>query len=275
MNYIDKSIDLIRLTKEKNPLVDFAVNYVTANDSTSVTSYIGGSPVMTDDSIDAADVVEYGNVDALIFNIGTITEKQYHSMMEAGKKATEKGIPIVIDPVATSITSFRTMIIQRMLDELNVSVIKGNLGEIKSCLGLKTNSKGVDSNENPEGAEEFCINLARKRNLVVAMTGPKDIITDGERIVVIENGTDRLPKVIGTGCILGAMVATYCGATNDYVLAASTAIMLMGVAGELASEITKEDEGHYKFKVNLIDVLSTIVDNEDKIKAKANMKIIK
>ena len=98
MNYIDKSIDLIRLTKEKNPLVDFAVNYVTANDSTSVTSYIGGSPVMTDDSIDAADVVEYGNVDALIFNIGTITEKQYHSMMEAVRKATEKGIPIVIDP---------------------------------------------------------------------------------------------------------------------------------------------------------------------------------
>ena len=275
MQYIDQIIDLVRHTKEKNPLVDFAVNYVTSNDSTSIVAYIGGTPVMTDDPIDAADVVEYGNVDALIFNIGTITEKHFESMMEAGRKASEKGIPIVIDPVATSVTPFRTMVIQKMLNELKVSVIKGNLGEIKACLGLKSNSKGVDSNEDPEGAEEFCVRLAKERNLVVAMTGPRDIITDGERILVIENGSARLPKVIGTGCVIGAMVATYCGATEDYVLGAATAVMLMGIAGELAEEITKEDEGHYKFKVNLVDVLSTIVDNEDKIRAKAKISSLK
>ncbi len=258
MNHIDRILEVLEETKKINPLVDFVTNYVTANDLTTITTYVGGAPVMTDDPVDAADVIEFGNVDAVVFNIGTITEVYLAAMIEAGKKATEKGIPVILDPVATSITPFRTKAVQRILDEVKVSVIKGNLGEIKGCLGLKPKSKGVDSNEDETGAEVFCMELARKRDCVVAMTGREDIITDGFRVVKIKNGTSRLPMVIGTGCMIGAMIAAFSGATRDSFYGAITGTMLMGIGGELAEEKLKDGEGHGVFKNYLLDSISII-----------------
>lgn len=268
MNHLESVLELMKKTKEVNPLVDFVTNYVTANDLTTIATYVGGAPVMTDDPVDAADVIEYGNVDAVVFNIGTITEVYLEAMIEACKKAREKGIPVILDPVATSITPFRTKAVQRILDEGGVTIIKGNLGEIKGCLGLKPKSKGVDSNEDETGAEKYCIELAKKRNAVVAMTGKEDIITDGERVVKIKNGTSRLPMVIGTGCMIGAMIAAFSGATNDHFYAALTGTMLMGIAGEIAEEKLKEGDGHGVFKNHLLDRLSIISEDDVRDKAK-------
>lgn len=269
MNHIDEVIKLMRLAKEKNPVVDFLTNYVTANDLTSVTAFFGGSPVMTDDPVDAEDVVIHGNADALVYNIGTITEKYVEAMLEAGRAAKQRNIPIVLDPVAMAATPFRNRSVNQMLEELNITIIKGNLGEIKSCLGIKINSKGVDSNESEEGAEEFCIRLARERGVVVAMTGKEDIITDGQRLVKIKNGTPRLPKVIGTGCMIGAMIATFSGATKDYFYSALAGVILMGIAGEIAEEKIAPEHGHVIFKQQLLDTLSVLTEKQ--VRDKANI----
>lgn len=268
MNHIDEMIQLMDLAKEKNPLVNFLTNYVTANDLTSVTSYFGGSPVMTDDPIDAADVVEYGQVDALVFNIGTITNKQVNAMMVAGKKATEMGIPIILDPVAAGATPFRSMAIKRMLNELKIAIIKGNLAEIKACLGVKTTSKGVDSNEDESDADKFVVELAQKYHCTVAMTGVIDIISDGERVVKIHNGTHLLPKVIGTGCSIGALVGTFSGVTSDYFYSAITGVLIMGIAGEIAEKKLRHGEGYVTYKHHLLDSLSIFTQEQLKEFAK-------
>lgn len=262
MTHIDEMIKLMDLAKEKNPLVNFLTNYVTANDLTSITSYFGGSPVMTDDPIDAADVVEYGQVDALVFNIGTITNKQVNAMMEAGIRATQKGIPIILDPVAAGATPFRTSSVKRMLEELNISVIKGNLAEVKACLGVKTTSKGVDSNEDERDAEKYVVELAKKYNCTVAMTGVIDIISDGDRTVKLHNGSPLLPKVIGTGCSIGALVGTFSGVTKDYFYSAMTGVIIMAIAGEMAEKKLKDGEGYVTYKHHLLDTLS-IFKNEN------------
>lgn len=262
MNHIDEIINLMDKAKKENPLVDFLINYVTANELTSITSYFGGTPVMTDDPVDAAEVVEYAKVDALVFNIGTVTQKQVYAMIEAGKKATELGIPIVLDPVAAGATPFRAQSIQRMLEELKISVIKGNLAEVKACLGVETTSKGVDSNEDESEAEKYVVALARKYGCVVAMTGVEDVISDGQRVVRIKNGSRNLPKVIGTGCTIGALVGTFSGVTKDYFYSAMTGVILMGIAGEIADVRMNGAEGYYTYKHHLLDTLS-ILSNEE------------
>lgn len=269
MNHIDKILNLMDKAKEENPLVNFLVNYVTANDLTSITAYFGGTPVMTDDPIDAADVVEYGQVDALVFNIGTITNKQVNAMIEAGKKAAERNVPIILDPVAAGVTPFRSAAIKRMLEELKISVIKGNLAEIKACLGVETTSKGVDSNEDESDADQYVIALAKKYNCVVAMTGIEDIITDGKRVVKIMNGTPSLPKVIGTGCTIGALVGTFSGVTDDYFYSAMAGVIVMGIAGEIADQKVDAKLGYYTYKHHLLDTLSVL--SNEQIKERANL----
>jgi len=269
MNHIDEILNLMDKAKEENPLVNFLVNYVTANELTSITSYFGGTPVMTDDPIDAADVVEYGHVDALVFNIGTITNKQVNAMIEAGKKATERNVPIILDPVAAGATPFRFAAIKRMLEELKISVIKGNLAEIKACLGVETISKGVDSNEDESDADQYVVALAKKYNCVVAMTGIEDIITDGKRVVKIKNGTPSLPKVIGTGCTIGALVGTFSGVTDDYFYSAMTGVIIMGIAGEIADQKVDAKLGYYTYKHHLLDTLSVL--SNEQIKERANL----
>ncbi|MGB4587684.1 MAG: hydroxyethylthiazole kinase [Clostridiaceae bacterium] len=269
MKHIDEILNLMEKAKEDNPLVNFLVNYVTANELTSITSYFGGTPVMTDDPIDAADVVEYGQVDALVFNIGTITNKQVNAMIEAGKKATERNVPIILDPVAAGVTPFRSQAIKRMLEELKISIIKGNLAEIKACLGVETASKGVDSNEDESDADQYVVALARKYNCVVAMTGIEDIITDGARVVKIKNGTPSLPKVIGTGCTIGALVGTFSGVTDDYFYSAMTGVIIMGIAGEIADQKVDAKLGYYTYKHHLLDTLSVMTNEQ--IKERANI----
>lgn len=269
MSHIDQIIHLMDEAKKKNPLVDFLTNYVTANELTSITSYFGGTPVMTDDPIDAADVVEYAKVDALVFNIGTVTNKQVNAMIEAGKKATELNIPIILDPVAAGATPFRSASIRRMLEELKISVIKGNLAEVKACLGVETTSKGVDSNEDESEAEKYVVALAKKYNCVVAMTGIEDVISDGTRVVRIKNGSKNLPKVIGTGCTIGALVGTFSGVTKDYFYSAMTGVIIMGIAGEIADTMVEKGEGYYTYKHHLLDTLSIL--SNDAVRERANI----
>lgn len=269
MKHIDEILNLMDKAKEENPLVNFLINYVTANELTSITSYFGGTPIMTDDPIDAADVVEYGEVDALVFNIGTVTNKQVNAMIEAGKKATERKVPIILDPVAAGVTPFRSAAIKRMLEELKISVIKGNLAEVKACLGVETTSKGVDSNEDESDADQYVVALARKYNCVVAMTGIEDIITDGNRVVKIKNGSPSLPKVIGTGCTIGALVGTFSGVTDDYFYSAMTGVIIMGIAGEIADQKVDAKLGYYTYKHHLLDTLSVMTNEE--IKDRANI----
>ena len=264
MKHIDKILDLMDKAKDENPLVNFLINYVTANELTSITSYFGGTPIMTDDPIDAADVVEYGEVDALVFNIGTVTNKQVNAMIEAGKKATERNVPIILDPVAAGVTPFRSKAIKRMLEELKISVIKGNLAEVKACLGVETTSKGVDSNEDESDADQYVVALARKYNCVVAMTGVVDIISDGKRVVKIMNGTPSLPKVIGTGCTIGALVGTFSGVADDYFYSAMTGVIIMGIAGEIADQKVDSKLGYYTYKHHLLDTLSVLTNEQVK-----------
>lgn len=268
MNHIDQVLHLMDEAKEKNPLVDFLINYVTANELTSITSYFGGTPVMTDDPIDAAEVVEFAQVDALVFNIGTVTNKQVQAMIEAGKKATELNIPIILDPVAAGATPFRSQSIRRMLEELKISVIKGNLAEVKACLGVETTSKGVDSNEDESEAEKYVVALAKKYQCVVAMTGVEDVISDGVRVVRIKNGSKNLPKVIGTGCTIGALVGTFSGVTKDYFYSALTGVIIMGIAGEIADKKVEKGAGYYTYKHHLLDTLSILSNEEVKAYAK-------
>jgi hydroxyethylthiazole kinase len=247
--------------REKNPLVHHITNYVTANDCANITLAIGASPVMADDIEEVREMTSLAS--SLVINIGTLNSRNVESMLAAGKRANELNIPVILDPVGAGATTYRTKTVNRILAEVRLAVIRGNLSEIKTLYGLKSETKGVDASETVseekdslEEAVDIAKALASRLKTVVAITGAVDIITDGVMVYTVKNGHMIMSKVTGTGCMCSSLIGSYLGTGESKLLSALAGIVTMGVAGEIAYERSnKEYEGSGTLKVNILDTV--------------------
>lgn len=241
--------------KEKNPLVHHITNYVTVNDCANIVLAIGGSPVMADDKKEVEDMVSIAS--SLVLNIGTLNERTIESFILAGKKANELNIPVILDPVGVGATALRNKAVERILKEVKLSVLRGNMSEIKNISGIEALTRGVDSTDNPlDGGVEIATYLAKRLNCIVAITGEVDIISNGEKVYCVNNGHERLSSVTGTGCMASSLIGVCSGTGEESIYAAALGIMIMGIAGEKAYNRLKENEGLGSFKIYLIDEIS-------------------
>lgn len=265
-----KVVELLNRLKNKKPLIHNITNYVTVNDCANILLAIGASPIMADDLKESADITSIAS--ALVINIGTLNERTIESMIASGKKANELNIPVVLDPVGAGASSFRNETTKRILEEIKISVLRGNMSEIKFIAGLESETKGVDASESDlksysdEGIR-VAKSLAKRFNCTVAITGVCDIVSDGEKSVTIENGTKMLSNVTGTGCMTTALVGGYLGACEtkeDLFIAAVSGIVSMGICGEIAEE-RAGSIGLGSFHMAIIDAVSNL-DEEDLLK---------
>jgi hydroxyethylthiazole kinase len=239
--------------KEKKPLVHHITNYVTVNDCANMTLAIGASPVMADDIGEVEEMVSFAS--SLVINIGTLNTRSIESMIAAGKKAQEKGIPIVFDPVGVGATKLRTASAKRIIEEVRPAVIRGNMSEIKILAGLDADIKGVDSVSGEEDGEMVARELSKKLDCIIAITGKRDIIAQGDRICRIDNGHAILSQVTGTGCMATSLIACFCGVASDLFIGAAAGVTVMGLAGELAKKALQTGEGIGTFRVRLFDAV--------------------
>lgn len=239
--------------KTKKPLVHHITNYVTVNDCANMTLAIGASPVMADDMGEVEEMVAFAS--SLVLNMGTLNERTIASMIVAGKKATELGIPIIFDPVGVGATTLRTATATKILQEVCPSVIRGNMSEIKILAGLSAHIKGVDSIADELDGEKVARELSLKLGCVIVITGKEDIIAHGNRVCLIHNGHALLSQVTGTGCMATSLIGCFCGATEDLFVGAVAGIMTMGLAGESAEKSLQAGEGIGTFRTRLFDAV--------------------
>jgi hydroxyethylthiazole kinase len=253
MELLQKISDSLLELKNKKPLVHHITNYVTVNDCANITLAIGASPVMADDIAEVTEMVSFAS--ALVLNIGTLNSRSIDSMLAVGKKAREKGIPIVFDPVGVGATALRTATAKRIIQEVCPSVIRGNMSELKIIAGVAADIKGVDSVADEVDGEKVARQLSEKLGCVIAITGKQDIIARGDELCRINNGHAILSQVTGTGCMATSLIACYCGATDDWFTGAVAGVMTMGLAGELAQQSLQAGEGIGTFRVRLFDAV--------------------
>ncbi|AWK50817.1 hydroxyethylthiazole kinase [Clostridium beijerinckii] len=267
---IEKLLDEVR---NKKPLVHNITNYVTVNDCANILLALGASPIMADDIKEAADITNISS--ALVINIGTLNERTIESMIASGKKANELNIPVVFDPVGAGASEFRNVTTKRIIEEVKVSVLRGNMSEIKFISGLESTTNGVDASESDmQNSNDECVhvakNLANKLKCTVAITGATDIISDGERVAILGNGNKMLSNVTGTGCMTSALVGGFCGASSDYFIGAISGIISMGIAGEIAFEKAGQF-GIGSFHIAIIDAISNL--NSEIIRTMAKIEV--
>lgn len=256
---LNKIAEVIKEVREKTPLVQAITNYVTINDCANILLCAGASPAMCEAKEEVEEFVEL--VSALYINIGTLTKEQEEASLLAAKRAAELNKPVVLDPVACGAISRKKEIVRKLLEIGNISVIKGNIGEIKSLAGQSGKVRGVDSIDDGDGAVEACIELARKYGAVVAATGQTDVITDGDRTCLIENGTRMLTLITGAGCMVGALTAATAGVWEDNLISTTAAITAMGLAGEKAVN-SMEQPLPGTFRVKLFDSMYSLTEED-------------
>lgn len=256
---------ILQNVKAKTPLVHCITNYVTVNDCANILLACGGSPIMADDKNEVEEITSICN--ALDINIGTLNERTIDSMLLAGKKANELSNPVILDPVGAGASKLRTETTFKLLDEVKFSVIRGNISEMKTVYAGSGTTKGVDADvtdivteENLNEAVDFAKKLSEKTGAVIAITGAIDIIADSNKAYVIRNGHVMMSKITGTGCMLTALIAAFCGANADNLLdATASAVCTMGLCGELAyKNIIKNNLGTSSYRTYLIDEISKI-----------------
>ena len=249
--------ELLRRVRETRPLVHHITNLVVMNDTANVTLHVGALPVMAHAAEEVAEMVRLAG--ALVLNPGTLTPSWVESMLIAGREANARGIPIVLDPVGAGATTLRTETNLRLLQELDITIVRGNAGEIGALTGAGGEVKGVESVGGPDDVVAVAREAARAWNCVVAITGKQDVLSDGERVLVVDNGHPWLTTLTGTGCMATTVIAAFAAVADDPLVAAACALAYYGHAAERAAAHAK---GPASFKTALLDALFNLTPAE-------------
>jgi hydroxyethylthiazole kinase len=162
----------------------------------------------------------------------------------------------VLDPVGAGATRYRTDTAKRVLAEVDVTVLRGNQGEVATLVGVAAEVRGVESISADDGAADVARTAGRNLGLVASVTGPVDHVSDGDRVLAVANGHELLASVTGTGCMSRAITGCFLAVKRDEPLeAAAEALAAFGVAGEDAARAAK---GPGSFHVGLYDALAAL-----------------
>ncbi len=229
---------LLQKVKDEKPLVHCITNHISINDCANALLAMGTKPIMAEHKDEAAEITAAS--DALVVNLGNISDSRMAAIRASGKAASEKNIPCIIDAVGVGCSKLRLNFLLDFIENCKPCIIKGNESEIRALCGLEHHAKGIDSGDNGGLSERAGIaqNAAKMFDTTVLMSGKTDIISDGEHTYAAENGHEYMSLVTGTGCLLGAVTGAFLTVAEPLEASVAAAVA-MGIAGEYAAEICK------------------------------------
>jgi hydroxyethylthiazole kinase len=246
--------DSLRRLREAKPLVHQITNYVVMNETANATLALGALPVMAHAREEVEEMVAISG--ALVLNIGTLSPDWVDAMLLAGRAANEHGVPVVLDPVGAGATAYRTETAKRLLHEVNVTVLRGNAGEVATLVGVTAEVRGVESIGTADDPAALARTAGTKLGLVASVTGPVDHVSDGDTVVTVANGHPLMASITGTGCMSSALTGCFLAVNRERPLeAAAEALVAFGVAGE---EAARGASGPGSFHVALYDSLAAL-----------------
>ncbi|MGE8424905.1 MAG: hydroxyethylthiazole kinase, partial [Sphingobacterium siyangense] len=110
----DSIINLLEQLRVEKPLVHNITNLVVMNNTANALLALGASPVMVHSPLEVREVVDIAQ--ALVINIGTLSEDTAEAMLVATEHANTIGRPWVLDPVGAGISAFRNDLLSNLLD---------------------------------------------------------------------------------------------------------------------------------------------------------------
>ena len=261
---------ILTYIQQEAPLIHCITNPISINDCANILLAIGARPIMAEHPDEVAEITAIAK--GLALNLGNITDARMASMKISAGAAKDKGIPFVLDLVGLSCSRLRQKYAKELLQIAVPDIIKGNISELRTLLGLPTTpGMGVEAGQKEMVTKENALEYARifqkqarEYNTLLLATGPIDLVVSSEEAYIIANGSNALASITGTGCmnnvLAGACLAGVHGissqATNN-TLAAILSCLLLGIAGENIQDIYL-NQGPGSFHYSLMDSISKL-----------------
>jgi hydroxyethylthiazole kinase len=233
------------------------------NETANATLALGALPVMAHAREEVEEMARIAG--ALVLNIGTLSPHWVDAMLLAGRAANEAGVAVVLDPVGAGATTYRTETAKRLLDEIDVAILRGNAGEVATLVGVDAEVRGVESIGAGGDPADLARQAARTLGAVASVTGAVDHVSDGDRVAAVANGHPLLAAVTGTGCMSTALTGCFLAVAEPFD-AAVGALVAFGVAGEDAA---RDANGPGTFHARLYDALAAL--DPDTLDARARV----
>lgn len=247
--------------RAQSPIIHNITNYVTINDVANMLLACGARPIMSDEPSDIQEIT--AGCEGLNINLGMLNQQKRKSIFLACETAQEFKHAMVLDPVGIGASSFRRKTAEELLDQFAFTAIRGNLSEIKTLYLGEWKNSGVDADrsdvileENLDQTISMVQRLAKRYQTVVVVSGALDLVCDGSRCFVIQNGRKEMNRITGTGCQLSGLLTAFLAANpKDIFPAAAAAVCAMGLAGEIGWSHMQIQDGNATYRNRIIDAM--------------------
>ena len=197
---IEELKKVIERTVSCRPMTHCITNPVTVNDCANIILAAGGTAIMAQDEREVEEITAHAS--SLVLNMGAVRAQE--AMLRAAATAKKLGHPVVLDPVAAGASHLRGDMCAKLLAEGLVSVIRGNVSEIRALAGGTEQESGVEADlsdrideDNLAESAAWLRDFAHRAGTVVLLTGAMDVITDGKRTAVLCGGSELLRRIRG------------------------------------------------------------------------------
>ena len=258
--FSEKIKQLRKRIYDHKPVVHHITNFVTMYQCARITAFLGAAPIMAFAQEETAQVT--AKSDALVINTGTLNDEVIRSIPKSLEYANAHHIPVVLDPVGARLSSYRFDFIHGLLNSFHFDVIRCNGVELLGLHGQAIYGKGIDGASSSVEIPQAAADLARQYHCTVACTGPVDHISDGTRSVSLNRGCPQLPKLVGTGCMVNSLIASYLPVAQTSLDGAAAGILTMCLAGEAAAARLSRPDQLGTFETYLMDGISQLYTNE-------------
>jgi hydroxyethylthiazole kinase len=228
--------DIFTRLRARSPRVHCITNAVAQNFTANALLAAGCVPSMT---LSAEEIGPFvAGAQGLLVNLGTFDRERRQATDIAVETAARHKLPWVLDPVFVDRAPPRAAFARELIGR-RPTVVRLNHAEFSALAG-------------GEPSRDAAMTYARASRTVVGLSGETDLVTDGERVVAVANGHRLMAKVTAMGCAGSALVAACLAVEPDAFRATSTALIAIGIAGELAAE---KSAGPGSFAAAIIDAL--------------------
>lgn len=248
--------------RQTAPLIHCITHPIVINDCANAVLALGARPIMAEHPKEVAAISSMAQ--SLTVSLGNITDVRAQSILIAGKERSA-----VLDLVGITCSPFRMELAREFIRTCHPAVIKGNASEIRAIAGGVFHDAGIDVDRKDQVTKESpdsqlaLARLMKKTALetgaVLVASGEVDLIVSPseERFCCVENGSPRMARVTGTGCMMTCVIGT-CLSVLPAFSASVIGAITMGAAGEAAEGAN----GLGTYHIRLIDALSLMTDDE-------------
>jgi hydroxyethylthiazole kinase len=227
---------LLERLRARSPRVHCMTNSVAQNFTANALLAAGCIPSMTLSAEEIGGFV--GKSDALLVNLGTFDAERREATGIAIAAAAERGIPWVLDPVFVDRSPGRAEFARGLMAK-RPAAIRLNHVEFATLACTEVSAGAL-------------MDFARQNRTIVALSGKADLVSDGARVVTIENGHALMSRITAMGCAGSALLGACLAVSDDALTTSAAALLILGVAGEVAAETAK---GPGTFAAAILDAL--------------------